>query len=101
MRGARESYDAKAKQLTTRDTEGHKGRRRNLRATSCPSWFRNFSAGELIAGKLQAVQVPQSGHCYRLSLEELLRQTLQVFDSDCLNLLDQFVQIVKAVEIHF
>src|SRR5258708_39964075 len=102
MSQARESYEAKTKQLTTKDTKVHEGATvRNLRATSFPSWFRNFSAGELIAGKLQAVQVPQGGYRNRFSLEELLRQTLQVFDCDCFNLLDQFVEIVKAVEIHF
>src|SRR5438270_6756604 len=85
--------------------EGHQGTRRpfhkDLRGTSCPSWFRNLSAGELVAGKLQAVQVPQGGHRNRFSLEELLRQSLQVFDRDGLNLFDEFVKIVKAVEIHF
>jgi hypothetical protein len=60
-----------------------------------------FSAGELVAGKLQPVQVSQRSHRDGFSLEEFLGEGLKIVRSDGFDLLDQFVEILEVVEVHF
>src|SRR5580704_18632242 len=58
-------------------------------------------ARELAACDLQPRQVSEDSHGHRLSLEEFIRERIQIFDRHALDFGDQFVEIVEAVEIHF
>jgi hypothetical protein len=61
----------------------------------------DFSAGELIAGDLQPTQIAERGHGHRLRLKELPSQALKVFRGHGFDLLDQFIEVLEAVEVHF
>src|SRR5216684_6739179 len=60
-----------------------------------------LSAGEVVAGDFQTVQVAEGGHCDGFGFEEFLSQGLQVIGGDGFDLFDQFVEILEVVEIHF
>src|SRR5438093_11941457 len=59
------------------------------------------SADELIAGELQSVQVAEDGDGDLVGAEEFVGGLLQVLGGDGVDALDEFVETVEAVEIHF
>src|SRR5580692_4258279 len=59
------------------------------------------SAGQLVAGQLQAGKISQHGYGNRFGFEKLVGQFGEILGSDGFDFLDEFVEIVEAVEIHF
>ncbi len=60
-----------------------------------------FSAGQLIASESQAIEIAKDGDSDVIRLEKLIGEFLQFLRSHTLDLLDQFIQPVEMVEIHF